>query len=181
MYIKLLRKGVFDMIRMSDQRFRRVLALLVVAAVVMTSFLTVAFVSNRVKADSTISIYLDTSCTGKNGGSHGWSASMSNVYYSVYDASGTGTDFAPMTYTGRVGKNGGKIFRATVDVSTHNAVVFSSVQNPEPDGTDNLWVTQKYSVFSGLDKSIFMLNTTGYKESQSHTVYDVQGIYKYGQ
>lgn len=159
------------MIRLSSKRIHQLLAMAVCLALLLTGFLSIYSVNNvRVQAAGTITVYFDTSCVGKDS-SHGWSKTMSKVYYHAYKGS-TGTGLKEMTAIGKDGKDGGKLFSASVDTSKYSSIIFSS-KSSWSSGTDKLTQTKSYSLSGLADNSIFILNTSGYNEGTSV----VQGMY----
>lgn len=134
------------------------LVMVVMSAVPMFTGLDKADAANE------ITIYFDSSYTGHNGSSHGWTTTMDNVYYYAYGTGGN-TGNSPLTAmknTGEDGSSGGKLFSVKLDVSKYQHIILCS-QNQFQTGSDKdqEWQTNAGDISSSSDKYIFGLTTGG--------------------
>lgn len=157
-------------INIKDARFRLV-ALLLCVLFLVSALVPVLSAIKADAADGDITVYFDTSQTPYDSTSK-WSASMSSVYYYAYSGSGN-TGLVAMTNTGKSGKNGGKLFSATVNKNTYSYIIFSAVS---PWSSNKLNQTQNYGLSGVSDKSIFILNGNNYNDGGEVK----QGMYVYG-
>ena len=176
------------MSKVKSTKFRFIAFLL--CALLVISGLVPVMGGIRVKATNNITIYFDTSgsystsqCSNTSShGTHGWSKSMTTVYYYAYKKGGSAhTGLSAMTPTGVEGTDGGMIFSTTIDTDAYDRVLFSSVNPWGYDGDDKLWQTQGISISASSDKHRFITNGSTLNDpddSYRHTqnVYDA-GLY----
>ena len=92
-------------IKRTDLRFKFVIFLLCI--LLLMAGVMPALSSLKLVNAADVTVYFDTSSTGKDGSSHDWKKDMSDVYYYAYSSSGNTGGLKSMTDTGKSGKNGG--------------------------------------------------------------------------
>ncbi len=162
-------------VKRTDKRFKILIGLMCVILLLSSIYPALSDLQKVNAADRVV--YFDTSCTGADGSNHGWSKTMTNVYYYAYSSSGHTNGLQAMTSTGKFGKDGGKLFTANVD-SSYTSIIFSSVSEWTSLGNDYRWQTTSLGL-SGTEGKAFILNNSGIYDNEDGTTKRKQGMYTY--
>jgi len=165
-------------IKRTDLRFKFVIFLLCI--LLLMAGVMPALSSLKLVNAADVTVYFDTSSTGKDGSSHGWKKDMSAVYYYAYSSSGNTGGLKSMTDTGKSGKNGGKLFSASID-SKYTYIIFSSKSEWKHDGDDYKWQTKSLGISgnTAANNKAFIMNDYGYNDNESGSTRYKQGLYTY--
>lgn len=163
-----------------DIRIKRVMIFLLSIILLLTSMIPLN-ISTVKAADTTITVYFDTSCVGSTNGcsssshsTHGWKTDMSNVYYYAFGSGGNTGSLKNMTATGKESSAGsGYLFSAQINVSKYQNIVMSASSSWH-SGTDCLWQTKDVGIAASDADGIYVLDTNGYNDGGTKK----QGMYK---